>query len=77
MNNLFYDLPDDIQLKIIMMNPHPAAEIMKRFYNDIVWYDCNTIQRQVYDNMHDHYTIELHDIPFNNRYSCYQCLDFY
>ena len=68
MDSLFYNLPEDFQLKFIMMNPHPVAEIMKTFYNDIVWNDCNTNQDRVYDNMHDARTIELHNIVYTNHY---------
>ena len=71
MNNLFYDLPNDIQLKIIMMNPHPAAELMKPFFKcigGIEYYDRTTNQHRVYSNMHDDNTIELHDFVYTNHY---------
>ena len=49
MDNLFYNLPEDIQLKIIMMNPHPVAEIMKQFYNDIEDIGYNNFLMEVHD----------------------------
>jgi len=29
MSNLFFDLPEELQLKIMKMNPHPAVEAFK------------------------------------------------
>ena len=33
MNNLFYDLPEDLQLKIIKFNPHPVVKLFDDFYS--------------------------------------------
>ena len=72
MSNLFYDLPEDIQLKIIMMNPHPAAELMKGLYEFIEdielidFVDLNTNQRRVSDNMDGWSTIIMYDYVHTN-----------
>ena len=29
MSNLFFDLPEELQIKIMKMNPHPAVEAFK------------------------------------------------
>ena len=46
MNNLFFDLPENLQMKIIRMNPHPLHKIVKDafdeeidFYNSHYYYD--------------------------------------
>ena len=33
MNNLFFNLPEDLQFKIITSNPHPIRKIFKDAYN--------------------------------------------
>ena len=72
MDNLFYNLPEDIQLKIIMKNPHPAAELMKILYEFIEhdewidYTDLNTNQRRVYDNMDEWNTIIMYDYVHTN-----------
>ena len=30
MNNLFFNLPDELQIKITRMNPHPVADLFKQ-----------------------------------------------
>ena len=70
MDNFFNNLPEDIQLKIIQMNPHPVAEIMKTFYKDLeddlndcrfaffIGKDCGVkqIHRRVFDNICDNHS---------------------
>ena len=78
MDNLFNNLPEDIQNQIYKYSPsHPVAEIMKELLEELddikndEWStvkDLKTNQRRVYDNMHDDNTIELHDIVYTNHY---------
>ena len=68
MDNLFNTLPEDIQLKIIKMNPHPVAEIMKRFYNTIDCYDYTPINRQLWENKNGEHTIEMFRIVNKHKY---------
>ena len=75
-----YDLPEFIQLKIIMMTPHPAADIMKELLerldeiNDdefVEYTDLKTNQRRVYENM-EWNTIVMYDYVYTNN----QCIFF-
>ena len=69
MSNLFYDLPEDIQLKIIMMNPHPVAEIMETIYDDVDYYDDNPINRRLLENIGGDLTIEIFKIRKKHKYN--------
>ena len=35
MSNLFYDLPEDLQLKIIKFNPHPVVKLFDDFIQNL------------------------------------------
>ena len=91
MDNLFYNLPEDIQLNIINMNPHPVAEIMKTFYKDVeddlddcrlaffIGKDCGTKQlyRRVFDNICGNHTVEIYKIVKNKYYIFFDTGDLY
>ena len=84
-------MPEDIQLKIIMMNPHPVAEIMKTFFEDVeddlndcrlaffIGKDCGTKQlyRRVFDNICGNHTVEIHKIVKNKYYIFFDTGDLY
>ena len=42
MNNLFYDLPENLQDKIIRMNPHPLTDIFSNGYCKFKHKSCPT-----------------------------------
>ena len=48
MNNLFYDLPENLQLEIIKMNPHPIADIYKQEMRK-KWNEENTRLLNLYE----------------------------
>ena len=52
--NLFFNLPIELQDKIIKMNPHPLTNIFENGFkeeiNDKSYYEMNKLWKRVYDN---------------------------
>ena len=46
MNNLFYSLPEELQIKITRMNPHPLADLFKS-KTDIILEDMTACDTQL------------------------------
>ena len=64
MNNMFYNLPEDLQQKIIRMNPHPIAEL----FNEAINYEADSYNhRGDYSN-----DIWRNVLRSNAFYNCFQ-----
>ena len=63
-NNLFYNLPEHLQDKIIKMNPHPFVNIFENWYRNIRLKKLkkqrrNKLYKLVDENLRDYYTMTL------------------
>ena len=70
MENLFFDLPENLQDKIIRMNPHPLTDLFDDFYfkyrsevnkrNTSITKKQRKLWSRVYYNERDYYSMTLH-----------------
>ena len=91
MTNLFYDLPQDIQDKIMRMNPHPLVDMLNKFQKDVeydlddccfaffIGEDCGVKQlyRRVFDNICGNHAVEIYKIVKNKYYIFFDTGDLY
>ena len=79
-NNLFFNLPIEIQMKIVKMNPHPLVEIFKHGFVDEIkhynTYNRDSKQWEWYDN-HKHSKMWSKPIDIYLGYHCFNSEEKY